>query len=333
MDTVERTRTAAEIYDEQFVPALFQQWGPVIAGEARIGLGDRVLDVACGTGVLACACLDRVGTTGRVTGLDPNLDMLAVARRKSTSIDWWEGRAERIPFPDASFDAVVSQFGFMFFDDHTAALREMIRVLVPGGRLAVAVCDAVEHSPGYAALADLLQRLFGSRVADTFRTPFKLGGPDLLRSLFAAAGIPDAGDLSHRDSSLCIHWIHDRNRAGVRLDARGHARRLPVQTAPGEKRAGAEAVCDGRWEHRVRHACPPYHRQQSLSRLGLTGLAEAAATPANMTVKSYRTGEGWGRLSETQHILSGRQPIACCMVGQIFLARRRSGCGTGPLLS
>lgn len=197
MDTVERTRTAAEIYDEQFVPALFQQWGPVIAGEARIGLGDRVLDVACGTGVLACACLDRVGTTGRVTGLDPNLDMLAVARRKSTSIDWWEGRAERIPFPDASFDAVVSQFGFMFFDDHTAALREMIRVLVPGGRLAVAVCDAVEHSPGYAALADLLQRLFGSRVADAFRAPFKLGAPDLLRSLFAAAGIPDARVTCH----------------------------------------------------------------------------------------------------------------------------------------
>jgi len=200
MSQVRTARTPAEVYEEMFVPALFRQWGPIVAGAANIGTGDSVLDVACGTGVLACAALDRVGPQGRVVGLDLNADMLSVARRKSAAIDWREGRAEALPFPDGSFDAVVSQFGFMFFEDRPAALREMRRVLRPGGRLAVAVCDALDHSPGYAALADLLQRLFGSRVADAFRAPFVLGDPERLRSICAAAGMADATIAQHKGS-------------------------------------------------------------------------------------------------------------------------------------
>jgi ubiquinone/menaquinone biosynthesis C-methylase UbiE len=151
-----------------------------------------VLDVACGTGILARAALQQVGPDGKVIGLDPNPDMLLVARRKNDAIEWRDGKAEALPFADASFDAVVSQFGFMFFEDRAAALREMMRVLYPGGRLAVAVCDAVEHSPGYAAFADLLQRLFGQGIADAFRAPFVLGDVERLRAICEAAGIADA---------------------------------------------------------------------------------------------------------------------------------------------
>jgi SAM-dependent methyltransferase len=200
MNVVDRTRTPAEVYDELFVPALFQQWGSIIADAARIRLGDKVLDIACGTGVLACAVVDRVGPQGTVAGLDPNTDMLSVARRKSTIVEWREGRAESLPYADESFDAVVSQFGFMFFDDRPAALREMMRVLRPGGRLAVAVCDTLDHSPGYAALARLLQQLFGDRIADAFRAPFVLGDPGRLLSICAAAGIADANVAQHHGS-------------------------------------------------------------------------------------------------------------------------------------
>ncbi|MGE0006897.1 MAG: class I SAM-dependent methyltransferase [Parvibaculaceae bacterium] len=185
-------KSPAEIYDTLFVPALFRHWSAIVAGEARIGPGDRVIDVACGTGVLALAALDRAGPGGTVVGLDPNADMLGVARRKSSRIDWRDGRAEALPFPGRTFDAAVSQFGLMFFADPAGGLREMLRVLKPGGRLAVAVCGPLADSPGYAALAALLEKLFGGRVADAFRAPFAFGDRDALRSLCAEAGLGHA---------------------------------------------------------------------------------------------------------------------------------------------
>ena len=184
------TRTAAEIYEEFFVPALFQEWPPRVADAAAIAPGQRVLDVACGTGVLAREAARRVAPRGAVAGLDRNDGMLAVARRTAPAIDWVPGQAEALPFDDGAFDAVVSQFGLMFFEDRVVALKEMWRVLRPGGRLAVAVWDALEHSPGFAAMTALLQRLFGDGVANELRAPFTLGDPDVFRALFAQADIP-----------------------------------------------------------------------------------------------------------------------------------------------
>ncbi|WP_244514893.1 class I SAM-dependent methyltransferase [Ensifer sp. LCM 4579] len=185
-------RGPAEIYDAHFVPALFAQWGPVVAAEAGVQKGDRVLDVACGTGALAIAAAEMAGPSGSVVGLDSNPEMLAVARRKPVQIEWLEGRAEALPLPDISFDAVASQFGLMFFEDKPKALTEMMRVLKPGGRLAVAVCDAVENSPGYDAFALLLDRLFGKEVGDSFRAPFSLGDAGRLHEICSEAGIADA---------------------------------------------------------------------------------------------------------------------------------------------
>jgi SAM-dependent methyltransferase len=192
MSMIGSNRGPADVYDELFVPALFQQWGPVVAGLAQVREGNNVLDVACGTGALTLALADIVGPTGSVVGLDANGEMLKVARSKSRRITWMEGRAEELPFPDNTMQAVVSQFGFMFFADRTAALREMLRVLSPGGYLAVAVCDAVQRSPGYSVLAELLDRLFGKSVGDAFRRPFVLGNPELLLGIARAAGLPNA---------------------------------------------------------------------------------------------------------------------------------------------
>ena len=137
------------------------------------------------------------GGGGSVTGLDRNEGMLAMARRIAPAVEWKAGRAEQLPFPDASFDAVVSQFGLMFFDDRVQALREMRRVLKPGGRLAVAVWDRLENSPGYAAMAGLLERLFGRRIASELHAPFALGDPEALRALFAEAGLGEAKVATH----------------------------------------------------------------------------------------------------------------------------------------
>jgi ubiquinone/menaquinone biosynthesis C-methylase UbiE len=194
MDDVSRgqvNRSAAEIYDEFFVPALFQEWPSRLADRAQLRAGERVLDVACGTGVLAREAASRVGPQGAVVGLDLNEGMLAVARRKAPAIEWRQGKAEALPFPDRSFDAVLCQFGLMFFEDPAAALGEMWRVLKPRGRLVVAVWDAAERSPGYAAMIRLLQRLFGERIADELRGPFRLGDPARFRRLLKEASVAE----------------------------------------------------------------------------------------------------------------------------------------------
>ena len=177
---------AATAYQELFVPALFQEWAPRVVAAARIQPRDRVLDVACGTGVLAREAASRVGRTGSVVGLDPNPGMLEVAARLGPAIEWRQGTAESVPCSDQSFDVVVSQFGLMLFTDRRQALREMLRVLGPGGRLAIAVWDSLDHTPAYAAEVSLLARIAGQRAADALRAPFVLGDQKELEALFAS---------------------------------------------------------------------------------------------------------------------------------------------------
>ncbi len=205
------TRSAADVYEEFFVPALFLEWASRVSDAAAISPGQSVLDVACGTGVLACEIQDRVQPGGIAVGLDRNQGMLDVARRTSPGIDWRLGQAESLPFPENSFDAAVSQFGLMFFEDRVAALKEMWRVLRPGGRLGLAVWDTLGSTPGYAAMTALLQRLFGDRVTDACEAPFILGDAGTLLSLFAEAGIPDA-QIRTQDGRVHFpsieSWVH-----------------------------------------------------------------------------------------------------------------------------
>ncbi|MFZ2101193.1 MAG: class I SAM-dependent methyltransferase, partial [Oricola sp.] len=188
---------AAEVYDRFFLPALFGRWAAIVANAAGVGHGDVVLDVACGTGVLALEASTRVGPSGSVAGLDCNSGMLEQARRKSAEIEWKEGVAEALPFEDGVFDAVVSQFGLMFFVDRVKALSEMRRVLKPGGRLAVAVWASLDETPGYAAMVALLHRLFGAEIANSLKVPYSLGNMSVLHDLCARADMPEAKAEMH----------------------------------------------------------------------------------------------------------------------------------------
>lgn len=195
MDASEKgqvSTSAAEVYESFFVPALFEGWAERVCDAASLKPGETVLDVGCGTGVLARAALSHVSPGGKVTGLDVNEGMLAVAERGTPDIDWRLGPAEALPFEANTFDAVVSQFGLMFFEDRVAALKEMWRVLRPGGRLAVAVWDSLDRTPGYAAMTDLLKRQFGDEIAKTMLPIFSLGDKGVLSALLEKANIPNA---------------------------------------------------------------------------------------------------------------------------------------------
>lgn len=212
--------TAAEIYDSFFVPALFEQWtGPVLEA-AAVASGDRILDVGCGTGVLTRAAATRVGADGAVIGVDPNRGMLAVAGRAEPAAELRVGTAEDLPFDSGSFDRVVSQFALMFFTDRLVGLREMARVTRPGGRIAVAVWAALEHNPGYAALTDLIGRLFGVAAADVLRAPFALGDTRSLCDLSTQV-VPDPQIARHdgvaRFASL-ESWLHTEIRGWTLAD-------------------------------------------------------------------------------------------------------------------
>lgn len=218
---------AAKAYEGLHVPALFQQWASRVLDAAQIAPGHRVLDVACGTGVLARQAAERVGPMGFVAGVDHNPGMLAVAEQLAPTVEWAAGTAESLPYPDQAFDRVVSQFGLMFFADRRQALREMLRVLAPGGALAVAVWDKLENSAAYPIEVELLERMAGERAAAALRAPFALGDTGELSRLFESAGV-----ASVRIATLKGTARFPSIRAMVEADLRGW---LPVMGVPLEE--------------------------------------------------------------------------------------------------
>jgi SAM-dependent methyltransferase len=178
---------AAEFYESTFVPALFGAWARRLVDTAEAAPGQTVLDVACGTGVVARTAADRAGPS--VVGLDLNEAMLAVARRIRPDLRWQPGDACALPFGGGSFDLVLSQAGLMFFGDRAAALREMGRVAGVRGRVAVQVPGRLAASPGYLALTDVVARHAGQEALDLLAAYFAVGEPDLLTGLFDAAGL------------------------------------------------------------------------------------------------------------------------------------------------
>jgi ubiquinone/menaquinone biosynthesis C-methylase UbiE len=186
--------SAPELYERYLVPAITALWAADLVERAAPLPGERVLDVACGTGIVARLAAQRMGT-GRVVGLDINSGMLAVGRSlprvAGPPIEWQEGSALGMPFPDGAFDVILCQLGLQFFPDRPAALREMWRVLAPGGRLALSVFSAIEYTPAASALANALERHLGPGASKTKRTEHALADPEELRTLVAGAGFRD----------------------------------------------------------------------------------------------------------------------------------------------
>lgn len=178
----------AEVYESFFVPVLFEAWTSELLRYAGPRSGERVLDVACGTGIVARRVAQRVGSSGNIVGLDISPAMQEVARARAAAegltIDWREGNAVDLPFPDGAFALLLCQQGLQFFPDRPKAVREMRRVLADGGRAAIAVWRGLDFHPLQRALSEAAERHLGI----PFTAPFSLGDRDELRRLLEGAG-------------------------------------------------------------------------------------------------------------------------------------------------
>jgi ubiquinone/menaquinone biosynthesis C-methylase UbiE len=192
------TERGAESYQQFFVPMIGRPVADLMLEVARIRPGERVLDVACGTGVVTRLAAEAVGPHGSVTGLDAAPDMLAVARATEApaapEIEWHLGDATSLPFPDASFDVVTCQMGLMFMDG-PAAVAEMRRVLTPDGRVAVSTPGHIQ--PVFEVLEQAIVENLGADLGGFVRSVFSMPEPDQVAGLLRATGFAQvSGRLS-----------------------------------------------------------------------------------------------------------------------------------------
>jgi ubiquinone/menaquinone biosynthesis C-methylase UbiE len=187
------TGTGAENYERWFVPAIATPVSALTLAAAELRPGERVLDVACGTGVIARLAAEWVGAAGAVTAVDLSPDMIAVARTTPAPpepvIDWHVGDAVSLPVPDDGFDVVTCQMGLMFLEDRAAAAAEMRRVLAPGGRVVVSTPGAIQ--PVFEAMERAITDHIAAELAGFVRAVFSMHDPDAVAILLREAGLQD----------------------------------------------------------------------------------------------------------------------------------------------
>ena len=236
------TGNAAELYERYLVPRITGVWAADLVARAALQPGERALDVACGTGIVARLAAEQVDAQGAVVGLDLNTAMLAVARTlpspAGAPITWTEASVLAMPFPDAAFDVVLCQLGLQFFPDRPHALREMRRVLVPDGRLLLSVFGPLAHNPAPQALADALERHLGPHASAIKRAEHDLNDPAELDDLVTAAGF---AEVTIQTTTQQIRFPSPREYVRIQFAATPVAALL--QEIPSEQQAAlAEAV-------------------------------------------------------------------------------------------
>lgn len=212
-----------ENYQRFFVPYISEPMANDLIRLAALRPGERVLDAACGTGIVARLAAQQIGSTGTVVGVDMNPGMLAVARSNTpanTSIEWHEANAEAMPLPDEAFDVVLCQISLQFMTDKLAALKEMRRVLVPGGRLLLNVPGPAGKL--FAVVAEAMERNISSEAAGFINHVFSLHDTTEIQQLLSDAGFHDIA-LQATEKTLTLppskdflwQYIHSTPLAGV----------------------------------------------------------------------------------------------------------------------
>jgi ubiquinone/menaquinone biosynthesis C-methylase UbiE len=250
MDWSDQKGSGPQGYEEFLVPAMFAPFAERLLEHAGVGEGSRVLDVACGTGVVSRGAARRVGIGGSVTGVDLGEPTLAVARSRASEdgvvIEYIQSDAGALPFEDEAFDVVLCQQGLQFFPDRGGALAEMRRVLKPGSRLAVATWGAIERTP-FIALANALARHVGPDAAQMMHAPYALHEGEDLARLVSDAGFAEVGIFE--ETILCTWESHSR--FAQRAAGATPIAALLEEVSEGTRRAVAEEVASELAPHAV----------------------------------------------------------------------------------
>ena len=229
-ETFQLSLAAAEAYEATFVPSMFAEWAPHLLDAAGVGPGTRLLDVACGTGVVARAAADRVVPNGSVTGVDLNEAMLTVARRIRPGVEWRQGDVADLPFGDRSFDTVVCQMAFMFFPDRQRAFAEMARVATSGGTVAIVVPAALDSQPAYRRFVAIAARHAGPEARSLLATYWNCGDSSAMTAVMESAGLVTlsartrVGTARFESAEAFVATEVEGSPLLERLDAAGYAR-------------------------------------------------------------------------------------------------------------
>lgn len=244
--------TGPQFYDECMGPVQFGPFAADLADRMPPGLHGKVLEIACGTGLLTRELRKRLLPSVELVATDLGPQMLAYAKEHVTAsgITWAQADAQDLPFADGEFAAVVSGFGFMFPPDRRKAFGEARRVLAPGGLLLFNVWDRIEDNPHALANAQAVEAHFPDDADMKFRTPYELHDPALLRELLEQAGFRDIGIAKRRIA------ITD---ADPRRIATGQIRGTPRAALLVQRGVPLEAVIDDVADALARQGGDPYH--------------------------------------------------------------------------
>lgn len=194
----EYSGTAAELYQSFFVPTIATPVSGELLRTADLRAGERVVDVACGTGIITRAAAEQVGQTGTVTAVDLAPDMLEVAKvtpAAGAPIEWHQADASSLPVPDASFDVALCQMGLMFMDDRISALAELHRVLTPGGRVVINTPGRIQ--PLFKAMEQAIVDHIGPELGAFVSAVFSMHDPAALAGLLGDAGFTDVSSKEY----------------------------------------------------------------------------------------------------------------------------------------
>jgi SAM-dependent methyltransferase len=244
--------TGPQFYDELMGPVQFGPFAADLAARMPPGLHGKVLEIACGTGLLTRELRKRLLPSVDLFATDLGPQMLEYAKQHVTAsgVTWAQADAQDLPFADGEFAAVVSSFGLMFPPDRRKAFSEARRVLAPGGLLLFNVWDRIEENPHALANAQAVEARCPGDADMKFRTPYELHDPGLLRTLLEEAGFRDIGIETRRIA------ITD---ADPRRIATGQIRGTPRAALLAQRGIPLEAVIDEVANALAREGGNPYH--------------------------------------------------------------------------